>query len=63
VVIDEKKIETMEWARQRGLGITEQLELSQFQVGFPDTMSMEDIYISYIAAKYGPAQISMETQA
>lgn len=60
--MDPMKIEAMEWARRKGMTVGEQLEFGQFQVGFPETMAMEDIYTSYMAAKYGPSAISMDTQ-
>ena len=61
-MIDEDKLAAMEWARQRGLSATEQMELAQFQVGFPKGIGMEQIYISYIASKYGPEAITTDTQ-
>ena len=62
MVIDTRRMEAFEWARDFGLNTEEQIEFADFQVGFPDRMPLEDIMVAYQMAKHGPAQISMHTQ-
>ncbi len=57
-----QRIQAMEFIRQRGGGIDEQIEFAQFIVGFPDTMEMDQVYLSYIFTKQGPSQVSINTQ-
>ena len=53
----------MEYMRIKGGSTDMQLEFADFSVGFPENMELDQIYISYIAAKHGPEAISMDTYA
>lgn len=60
-LIDGDKIQAMEYVRRMG-GTTEAaIEFAQFSVGLPGSTSMDQIWVSYVAAKYGPEAISMDT--
>ncbi len=61
-LIDEEKIEAMEYIRKAGGKTAEAIEFASFAVGFPRDMALSQIYLSYLVAKHGPEQISMDTQ-
>lgn len=58
----EQKMAAMEYIRKKGGNALEAADFAKFQVGFPDSYTFDDIYISYIAAIKGPEAISMRSQ-
>ena len=60
-MIDKEKVVAMEYIRQMGGTTAAAIEFGAFAVGFPPSMDMAQIYTAYMAAKYGPEQVSMDT--
>lgn len=53
-MIDESRLEAMEYIRRMGGTSRAAIEFADFSFGFPKTMSLDDIYMSYMMAKTGP---------
>lgn len=58
-----ERIESFEYARHRGADTRKSIGFADFNVGFPEHMSMEDRYMSYEMALNGPWQTTMEDQS